>query len=614
MGTTSLELRLPMTPRVSYKLSVLLIVVSVFTSACGRSDLRETPDSETSKRDPDDVEQDGSESDGHKQPVDAQVKPNAGECLDDQDCPSDDPCQPSYCTFSGKCLSVLLPDGAACGSAETGPGICLDSWCRPSRCGDGFVDMNAGETCEDGNTDTTDSCVNCRKAICGDGYIHSGIESCDPVVDRFCTADCTPIVCGDGVIDTPIENCEPSLTTEPCNDVCRISDVPRWASKVGVIGGSSSYPILLVTSTDLPIVVYTEVELGSFVTTTRANQFDPSGDLNWQWESNTEDKLVAYNATIDANDQTVIVGATLMQPNPFISKLDPDGELLWTTIINELNLLFVAAAVNQQSEIVAVLAPNPTAFPVLTLVVEPTLEFLDADGHYDPTRHVSISGQFTGDGSLTSGVVGDVNRLLSAGAIFGESQVETLLMLLNSNGAEVWDTPVSYGRESMNIGFLQAQTTPDGDIIALGTDAPAKPTDAMLWLERFSPEGSSRWSETKPVRAGIAPIVTGFVNTTIGLPMSVDAEGNIYLGLVEIDEAAGMNVVLIDKYGPNGVPVWERPIRFDSGFIEIPSGLQVDSSGSIYLVTTRVLLPAPYSSAVPTSDIWLYRWEQPDGS
>ena len=78
-------------------------------------------------------------------------------------------------------------------------------------CGDGILDPMEGEECDDGNQDTTDSCVGgylavdlseyhfslydpclskiticnkivgCRRAFCGDSYLHTGQEDCDGI-------------------------------------------------------------------------------------------------------------------------------------------------------------------------------------------------------------------------------------------------------------------------------------------------------------------------------------------------------------------------------------------------------------------------------------------------
>ncbi|XP_061615761.1 acetylcholinesterase collagenic tail peptide [Phyllopteryx taeniolatus] len=50
---------------------------------------------------------------------------------------------------------------------------------RVGACGDGKVQPQDGEECDDGNQIVTDSCLNCKWAYCGDGYRHEGMEECD---------------------------------------------------------------------------------------------------------------------------------------------------------------------------------------------------------------------------------------------------------------------------------------------------------------------------------------------------------------------------------------------------------------------------------------------------
>jgi cysteine-rich repeat protein len=39
-------------------------------------------------------------------------------------------------------------------------------------CGDGIIDKDKGEQCDDGNNNNNDGCLNtCQEAFCGDGYI-----------------------------------------------------------------------------------------------------------------------------------------------------------------------------------------------------------------------------------------------------------------------------------------------------------------------------------------------------------------------------------------------------------------------------------------------------------
>jgi cysteine-rich repeat protein len=52
--------------------------------------------------------------------------------------------------------------------------------CTFHSCGDGYLNMAAGEECDDGNQDDTDACRNdCTNALCGDGIVQVGVEECD---------------------------------------------------------------------------------------------------------------------------------------------------------------------------------------------------------------------------------------------------------------------------------------------------------------------------------------------------------------------------------------------------------------------------------------------------
>jgi formylglycine-generating enzyme len=61
----------------------------------------------------------------------------------------------------------------------------------PAYCGDGLLQSNLGEACDDGNEITTDSCPsgptgNCLVASCGDGFIYENVEVCELGETLFC--------------------------------------------------------------------------------------------------------------------------------------------------------------------------------------------------------------------------------------------------------------------------------------------------------------------------------------------------------------------------------------------------------------------------------------------
>ena len=94
---------------------------------------------------------------------------------------------------------------------------CLTT-CRISGCGDGTVDPNAGEECDDANHSNDDMCTTlCKRPFCGDGFVTPSLgEVCD---DGFndgayghCGLGCAYEApkCGDGIID--------ELNGEECDD------------------------------------------------------------------------------------------------------------------------------------------------------------------------------------------------------------------------------------------------------------------------------------------------------------------------------------------------------------------------------------------------------------
>jgi cysteine-rich repeat protein len=113
-------------------------------------------------------------------------------------------------------LGDPAPVGDTTGGGGTPPGIC----------GDGTVD--AGETCDDGNTTDGDGCsATCTiEAACGDGNVDSGEECDDGTANSdttadACRTDCTAASCGDNVVDAG-EECDGGTD---CGTDCTLTPV-----------------------------------------------------------------------------------------------------------------------------------------------------------------------------------------------------------------------------------------------------------------------------------------------------------------------------------------------------------------------------------------------------
>lgn len=146
---------------------------------------------------------------------------DASEQCDDGNSNDNDTCR-NDCTLSSTCGDgTVNAPGETCeppGSTQGNGNVCRVDC---TYCGDGNVD--GGEQCDDGNSNDSDGCANdCTfNAFCGDGSVNAPGETCDPPGStesngNTCQVDCT--YCGDGNVDAG-ETCDDGNTND--NDGCR---------------------------------------------------------------------------------------------------------------------------------------------------------------------------------------------------------------------------------------------------------------------------------------------------------------------------------------------------------------------------------------------------------
>jgi hypothetical protein len=116
------------------------------------------------------------------------------------------PCPPTL----QSCGNNVVDAGELCDGMDTA--TCNGATCAASMCGDGHVNMIAGEDCESNGIDS-DTCngMTCSAAACGDGYVNAAAnETCDDGGESAsCNVDCTPAACGDGYVNLLAdEECE----------------------------------------------------------------------------------------------------------------------------------------------------------------------------------------------------------------------------------------------------------------------------------------------------------------------------------------------------------------------------------------------------------------------
>ena len=146
------------------------------------------------------------------------------------------------CILTAGCLAeeVSLPDTLlGCTSDSDCPSglrCSVDDACKPppGGCGDGVVDVDFGELCDDGNTEVGDLCPSgptgsCEPSRCGDGFINETVsilcsETCGRSENGVCDdggpgsrysdcglgTDCKD--CGERLTPISVETCDPELS------------------------------------------------------------------------------------------------------------------------------------------------------------------------------------------------------------------------------------------------------------------------------------------------------------------------------------------------------------------------------------------------------------------
>lgn len=134
----------------------------------------------------------------------------------------------SDCTI-GYCGDAIPDVGEECdagGANSDAPNAACRTDCSERTCGDGIVDNQFGEQCDDGNRDNGDACLNsCLAATCGDGIVCSasncssgpggGPEECDESA-VCCLSECKRRVCADQLVCKPTSGC--CHPDESCDD------------------------------------------------------------------------------------------------------------------------------------------------------------------------------------------------------------------------------------------------------------------------------------------------------------------------------------------------------------------------------------------------------------
>jgi MYXO-CTERM domain-containing protein len=130
-------------------------------------------------------------------------------------------------TCDADCTAVACGDGSLNVTAgetcdDGGESAMCDSDCTAVECGDSLVNTTAGETCDDGGRSATCN-ADCTAVSCGDGVLNvtAGEECDDAGESAACDADCTNAMCGDMTMNAAAgEECDDGGESMTCDDDC----------------------------------------------------------------------------------------------------------------------------------------------------------------------------------------------------------------------------------------------------------------------------------------------------------------------------------------------------------------------------------------------------------
>lgn len=137
-------------------------------------------------------------------------------------------------------------DGDGCSFPGLDVGVCTGQLCVASGCGNGILETDSNEVCDDGNRTAGDGCSpDCTSLeACGDGILDPiNLELCDcgndpqalplgctgvnaDTPNAQCRTSCVPSRCGDTIVDAPNERCDDGNNL--AGDGCAADCTGRW--------------------------------------------------------------------------------------------------------------------------------------------------------------------------------------------------------------------------------------------------------------------------------------------------------------------------------------------------------------------------------------------------
>ena len=236
-----------------------------------------------------------------------------------------------YCDLLPYCGDgdVQADLGEECDDANEIDDDACSNACQATICGDGVV--QGDEECDDANGIDTDGCTNaCTYAFCGDGIVLEGKEECDDANDDnsdACLSSCFAATCGDGVLHEGVEECDDGNLDpdDGCNAACLVDRVV-FATKEQFSGGE----LMGVDGADAHCQA--EAELHDLATPERFRAWISDSKSSPATRFATRNaRYVLVDGSVIADDWDDLTDGQLSHPIDRFADGDPANEPVWTS-------------------------------------------------------------------------------------------------------------------------------------------------------------------------------------------------------------------------------------------------------------------------------------------
>lgn len=456
----------------------------------------------------------------------------------------------------------------------------------PLTCGDGKLD--AGEQCDDGdkNANTSTCTLACKKAVCGDGFVQSGVEECDQGAQNSntgtCTLACKVGVCGDG-LTAPSEGCDDGngVEADGCNPNCVVSGSGVWSRTYNSGGNAVDVWNAVATDGAGNVIVTGRETIAGQGANVITRKYDSDGNVLWTQTyagvvANGDDE--GNGVTTDAAGNVIVIGyeSTAAQgKNIWIRKYGPNGAVIWTQSVNGSPLInfddigYGVAAAPGGDYFIAASAQTTAGQGRDTIVGK----ISGADGNF--IWFDTFNGMANQDDEARAVAVDGMGNLITAGVTRGPTSFDVWVRKLDDLGASksiAWTTTYNGVADGLDVAFA-IDVDSMGNPVVAGAETVAG-QGLNMWIRKLSSaQGSTLWTRSYNAGANKNDIAEG---------VAVDADDNVIVAGFDA-QADATTDVRIRKYTADGTLLWSQSYNGAAGDNDAANGVAVDANRHVLI-------------------------------